>query len=287
MYVTRHHKGLLITTVALLAQAGIAYFDIKQCQRYVKFGCSNEQKKTTKGGKAEKKTDDNDTLFKRLKHLEKNIEIPTSTALRDLIWEDFAIMTTSEFLLLQSVLQDLLILQPWTHPLHYQEEQEVLKNLNFSTSKQGTEKKSETQKQKDTIKKYNFGSLQKADPSQQGKGKVATVPVNQPRKRSEPEKTTSEPVNKKKRRSDTEGLSKGKSTSSSSSSFSSSSSSSSSSSAAAAAAASSREVKTPSKKMQHRNAPRRLTPQNHEGNCLAHLTSNLSIRTTAKKSTLH
>ena len=123
--------------MSILVQAGVATFDLKKDLDNINVPLTKRRRRskkempitvddcdndTTKEGK-----EDRNTLFEKLKYLEKLYDIPSITSLRAFLVKDFIESTTPHFYLFQSILQDLYLLQPWTQPLCFDENQEIYK----------------------------------------------------------------------------------------------------------------------------------------------------------------
>jgi hypothetical protein len=123
--------------MALLAQAGLAHFDMGKYTRHSKCVSSTKNKKE-KGEKqaAEEDTSVGSKLSNVLKHLQSTIEIPCLESLQPFIKAAFSSLDDNNFHLLQSFLHELYVLQPWTQPLSYKEDQELSKLDSFPASTQ-------------------------------------------------------------------------------------------------------------------------------------------------------
>jgi len=113
--------------MALLAQAGIAYFDLGKYTRHYKCHPSGNKKETDEDTTGSK-------LYAVLKHLQSTIDIPTVESLQPFIKEAFSSLDNNKFYLLQSFLHELYVLQPWTQPLSYKEDQEKSKLVSIPGS---------------------------------------------------------------------------------------------------------------------------------------------------------
>lgn len=121
--------------MALLAQAGLAHFDMGKYTRHTKC-VSTKNRKGKSEKEAEEDTSAGSKLNNVLKHLQSTIEIPSLESLQPFIKAAFSSLDDDNFHLLQSFLHELYVLQPWTQPLSYKEDQELSKLDSFPVATQ-------------------------------------------------------------------------------------------------------------------------------------------------------
>jgi len=123
--------------MSILVQAGVATFDLKKDLDNINVPLTKRRRRSKKempitvddcdNDTTKESKEDRNTLFEKLKYLEKLHDIPSITSLRAFLVKDFIESTTPDLYLFQSILQDLYLLQPWTQPLCFDENQEVYK----------------------------------------------------------------------------------------------------------------------------------------------------------------
>jgi len=123
--------------MSILVQAGVATFDLKKDLDNINVPLTKRRRRSKKempitvddcdNDTTKESKEDRNTLFEKLKYLEKLHDIPSITSLRAFLVKDFIESTTPDFYLFQSILQDLYLLQPWTQPLCFDEKQEIYK----------------------------------------------------------------------------------------------------------------------------------------------------------------
>jgi hypothetical protein len=110
--------------MALVAQAGIAYFDEGKIRRLKSLIATRTKREKDDDASASEEPED-DKLSTQLLNLVNGYELPKVEVLQKMLKNAFAQLETRQFLLLQSILQCLWTLQEWTRPLDYHEERRL------------------------------------------------------------------------------------------------------------------------------------------------------------------
>jgi hypothetical protein len=110
--------------MALVAQAGIAYFDMGKIRRLRSIIAARTKREKDDDGSASEEPED-DKLSTQLLNLVNGYELPKVEVLQKMLKNAFAQLDRKQFLLLQSILQCLWTLQEWTRPLDYHEERRL------------------------------------------------------------------------------------------------------------------------------------------------------------------
>jgi hypothetical protein len=118
--------------MALIAQAGIAYFDMGKIRRLRSLIATRTKREKDEDGSASEEPED-DKLSTQILSLVTAYELPKLEVLQKMLKNAFAQLESKQFLLLQSILQCLWTLQEWTRPLDYHEE----RRLNLLDNRRG------------------------------------------------------------------------------------------------------------------------------------------------------
>jgi hypothetical protein len=110
--------------MALVAQAGIAYFDMGKIRRLRSLIATRTKREKDDDGSASEEPED-DKLSTRILNLVNGYELPKVEVLQKMLKNAFAQLEKTQFLLLQSILPCLWMLQEWTRPLDYHEERRL------------------------------------------------------------------------------------------------------------------------------------------------------------------
>jgi hypothetical protein len=128
-------------TMAHIAQAGIAYFNLGKLREHQKLPKHSKQDNLTDSQAIEEADDEEDddtsavivppdkaeTISSKLSVLVDNHEIPKVEDLQSLLLTAFTSLTQSELLVIQSILGDLWNMQTWTRALDFKEQQMLQK----------------------------------------------------------------------------------------------------------------------------------------------------------------
>ena len=107
--------------MALVAQAGIAYFDMGKIRRFKSVNETKTKREKDDDGSVSEEPED-DKLSTQIINLVTGYELPKVEVLQKMLKTAFAQLERKQFLLLQSILPCLWTLQEWTRPLDYHEE---------------------------------------------------------------------------------------------------------------------------------------------------------------------
>ena len=187
--------------MALVAQAGIAYFDMGKIRRLRSIIAARTKREKDDDGSASEEPED-DKLSTQLLNLVNGYELPKVEVLQKMLKNAFAQLDGKQFLLLQSILQCLWTLQEWTRPLDYHEERrlQLLGDSKRGSTIDLTQKSSEFETEaKKKLKGMTFkkitntnttASTKVASSSTNETGKDASVsvqtPISQPKTKNTP-----------------------------------------------------------------------------------------------------
>lgn len=119
--------------MALVAQAGIAYFDLRKIRRLKSLIPTRTKREKDDDGNASEEVED-DKLTTQILNLVNGFELPKVEVLQKMLKNAFARLETKQFLLLQSIMPCLWTLQKWTRPLDYHEDRRI---HNMSDNRRG------------------------------------------------------------------------------------------------------------------------------------------------------
>jgi len=178
-------------TMAHIALAGCAYFDLGKLskQQLTLQGKSHIKKENKKDVSSSDEVEE-DSNYEKDCHIEGMTQaigqliddntLPTVEEVQSILKKAFTSLKDNEHLLLQSILPDLYVLQPWTKPLDYQEKI-MLQKMQFSEMIRGKtiDLTNGDSEEDDDFKSLEVEKVSKSKSKQKNIDKLLKKPINQ------------------------------------------------------------------------------------------------------------